>query len=135
MSAFVIIIFILWAITIPLAWRAERAYLRLDELKIVNDEDNLLPSLSIIIPARNEAQVLPWLLNSLKDQAYSSFLEIIVVDDNSQDETSEIAKSVGVKVIEPAELPSGWLGKPHACHRGAKSALGEWLLFTDADTI
>ena len=134
MNAFVIINFILWAITIPLAWRAERAYQEMKELK-VESNSIAMPNLSVIIPARNEAKALPALLNSFKGQHYPSSLEVIVVDDNSQDDTAKIAESLGAKVIRLTELSPGWLGKPHACQRGAESASGEWLLFTDADTI
>jgi cellulose synthase/poly-beta-1,6-N-acetylglucosamine synthase-like glycosyltransferase len=134
MNFTIIINIILWVIFILLAWRAERAYMRMEELQ---PESNFfaMPNLSVIIPARNETKVLPALLNSLKEQHYPSPLEVVVVDDNSQDDTAKIAQSLGAKVISLAELPPGWLGKPHACQRGAESASGDWLLFTDADTI
>jgi len=57
------------------------------------------------------------------------------VDDNSQDQTALIAESYDANVVKLRDLPEGWLGKPHACQRGAESASGDWLLFTDADTI
>jgi chlorobactene glucosyltransferase len=94
-----------------------------------------LPSLSVIVPARNEAGNLPRLLRSLTAVHYPGSLEIIVVDDNSVDETAVLAESYGAQVVRLTELPVGWLGKPHACHRGAAVAQGEWLLFTDADTV
>ena len=125
---------ILWAIAIPLAWRAERAYQQMDEL-MPEGISIALPVLSVIIPARNEAKVLPALLQSLKEQNYPSDIETIVVDDNSQDETAKVADSFGVIMVRLTELPPGWLGKPHACQRGAESATGDWLLFTDADTV
>jgi chlorobactene glucosyltransferase len=58
-----------------------------------------------------------------------------VVDDNSTDKSAEIAAHYGVKVVSAPALPSDWQGKPHACHLGAKTASGDWLLFTDADTF
>lgn len=62
--------------------------------------------------------------------------EIIVVDDGSTDRTAEIARSFsGVQVIQPGALPEGWSGKNNAVTAGAKRARGEWLLFTDADTV
>jgi len=61
--------------------------------------------------------------------------EIIVVDDGSTDRTREIAESFGVKIIHPGALPDGWTGKNNAVQAGAKVARGEWLLFTDADTV
>ena len=94
-----------------------------------------LPSLSVIVPARNEAGNLPKLLGSLTAVRYPGSLEIVVVDDNSTDETAVVAEFYGAKVLRLTDLPNGWLGKPHACHRGAAGAQGEWLLFTDADTV
>ncbi len=90
-------------------------------------------SLSIIIPARNEAKTLPILLTSMKGQLQQDD-EIIVVDDQSDDETSLAARQHGVEVILSQPLPPGWLGKTWACYQGAKSAKGELLFFLDADT-
>ena len=62
--------------------------------------------------------------------------EIIVVDDHSTDRTREIASSFPqVRVIEAGPLPEGWTGKNNAVTAGALQSRGEWLLFTDADTI
>jgi len=97
--------------------------------------DSPLPALSIIVPARNEAANLPHLLSSLQAIDYPGPCELIVVDDNSSDGTSDLAEQAGAKVIHLACLPQGWLGKPNACHHGAQAARGEWLLFTDADTV
>jgi chlorobactene glucosyltransferase len=133
-NTFLLINLLLWILVVPLAVRAETSYQRLIEIK--PGQGSLpLPSLSIIIPARNEALVLPKVLASLKNQKYPAPLEIIVVDDNSHDQTALIAESFEAKVIKLRELPAGWLGKPHACQRGAEAASGDWLLFTDADTI
>jgi len=93
------------------------------------------PKVSIIIPARNEEVCLGDCLTSLVTQAGVVF-EIIVVDDDSTDRTRTIAESfAGVRVISPGPLPSGWTGKNNAVVAGAKAARGEWLLFTDADTV
>jgi 4,4'-diaponeurosporenoate glycosyltransferase len=92
-----------------------------------------LPSLSVIIPARDEEESLPNLLKSLKKQTYRP-LEIIVVDDESTDDTALIATAYDAKVLstEESELDSG--GKSAGCWIGAGKASGDWLLFLDADT-
>jgi glycosyltransferase involved in cell wall biosynthesis len=62
--------------------------------------------------------------------------EIIVVDDHSGDRTREIAASFpSVRVADAGPLPGGWTGKNNAVITGARQARGEWLLFTDADTV
>jgi chlorobactene glucosyltransferase len=117
-----------------LGLRAERMFRRLPRLPELLAAPGALPSLSIIVPARNEAGNLARLLPSLYPSAYPGQLEVIVVDDCSQDETAAVAEVHGARVIRLAGLPQGWLGKPHACHQGAVVATGEWLLFIDADT-
>lgn len=94
-----------------------------------------LPQVSVIVPARNEEVSLGACLESLVPQIGVSF-EIIVVDDHSTDRTREIAASfAGVRVVEADPLPPGWTGKNNAVATGARAARGQWLLFTDADTI
>lgn len=90
--------------------------------------------ISIIIPARNEEENLSRLLPSLQNQEFSPY-EVIVVDDQSEDETTAIAEANGARVIPGTPLPEGWLGKPWACRQGVSAATGEWLLFLDADTL
>src|ERR1700736_5007151 len=93
------------------------------------------PTVSVIIPARNEEACLGDCLQSLVAQSSVAF-EIIVVNDQSTDRTREIAQSFpGVRVIEVGPLPAGWTGKSNAVTTGARQARGEWLLFTDADTV
>jgi chlorobactene glucosyltransferase len=93
-----------------------------------------LPSLSIIIPARDEEATLRRLLPSLAAQIYPGELEVIVVDDHSEDKTARVAAEFGARVLAAPDLPPGWLGKANAMQHGASAARGEWLLFTDADT-
>ncbi len=94
-----------------------------------------LPDVSVIVPARNEEASLGACLRSLSAQGGVHF-EIIVVDDQSTDATRQLAESFpGVKVISTGELPAGWSGKCNAVCAGAKIARGQWLLFTDADTV
>ena len=104
-------------------------------LKEVKDKKNsaaLANQLSIIIPARNEEFRIPELLASLKAQDIKP-LEIIVMDDHSDDKTAEIASLTGARVIT-SETENDWVGKSAACWDGALQARGKWLLFLDADT-
>ncbi len=88
---------------------------------------------SMIVPARNEAKNLPRLIHSIRAQRVWP-LELLVVDDHSEDKTAEIAEAMGARVIPSKPLPEGWRGKTWACHQGAEQAKGETLLFLDADT-
>src|SRR3979411_2781229 len=93
------------------------------------------PTASIIGPARNAQACLRACLESLVTQTGVAF-EVIVVDDQSSDRTREIALSFpGVRVVDAAPLLQGWTGKNNAVTCGARVANGEWLLFTDADTV
>jgi glycosyltransferase involved in cell wall biosynthesis len=105
--------------------------------------------ISVIIPARNEAASLGNCLESLLAQSEPGFFlnaqwELIVIDDDSSDNTRQIAESAaathqGVTVIAapPLDLSNrgGFTGKTNACWAGAQHARGAWLLFTDADTV
>src|SRR5450631_1669904 len=93
------------------------------------------PSVSVIVPARNEEACLGACLSSLLAQTGIDF-EIIVVDDASTDRTREIARSFPLVRVVDADPPlPGWTGKNNAMAAGATVARGEWLLFTDADTV
>lgn len=98
------------------------------------DRDDEALTLSVIIPARNEADTLPGLLRSLDEQQQPAD-EIIVVDDESDDETGAVARAFGVRVEQPSGDAADWLGKPRACWTGAHAARGDLLLFLDADTV
>jgi cellulose synthase/poly-beta-1,6-N-acetylglucosamine synthase-like glycosyltransferase len=121
-------------LAIPLAINAELTYRRLRWLPSF-DSGAALPSLTIIIPARNESANLHQLGPSLAALRYPGPIEVIVVDDNSTDDTAALAENYGASVLRLTELPEGWKGKPNACHQGAARARCEWLLFTDADTL
>lgn len=90
-------------------------------------------SVSVIVPARNEERNLVRLLATLSAQKESP-LEVIVVDDHSEDRTARVAQAARADVVSSAALPEGWTGKPWACWQGAQRARGEQLLFLDADT-
>ena len=101
-----------------------------------------LPHVSVLLPARNEALGIKACLESLLAQNYPS-LEIIVLDDESVDGTAGIVRDLGFssdlqtncRLILGAPLTPGWTGKSWACHQLAEVARGDYLLFTDADTI
>ncbi len=90
------------------------------------------PTVSVVIPARNEERNLAGLLTSLKQQTHRPD-EVIVVDDGSTDRTAEIAQDYGATVLRVDQKPDGWLGKSWACQRGSEAAQGDILLFVDAD--
>jgi glycosyltransferase involved in cell wall biosynthesis len=93
------------------------------------------PTASVIVPARNEEACLGSCLESLTVQTGINF-EIIMVNDGSTDRTREIAESFPrVRVVDAEAPPSGWTGKNNAMAAGARVASGQWLLFTDADTV
>jgi len=101
------------------------------------DTASARPAVSVIVPARNEEASIGACIQSLVAQQEVP-LEIIVVDDQSTDRTREIVSSFPrdrVQVIAAGEVPPGWTGKNNAVATGSKAARGEWLLFTDADTI
>lgn len=96
-----------------------------------------IPSVSIIIPARNEERDVEAAVRSHLAQSYPNF-EVVAVDDRSTDATTRILQTLAeadsrLRVIEGVEPPPGWLGKPHALAAGARAASGEILLFADAD--
>lgn len=96
------------------------------------------PKVSVILPARNEERYISRCLDSLLAQDYSNF-EIIAINDSSTDRTGEIMKEYAARdsrvvYIDAPAKPEGWAGKNWACHQGYRRAIGEVLLFTDADT-
>jgi glycosyltransferase involved in cell wall biosynthesis len=99
--------------------------------------DEACPSISLVFAARDEEEKLPAALATLAALDYPH-LEIIGVDDRSQDATGRILDDFAAayprfRAVHVGELPSGWLGKPHALQEAYEASSGEWLLFTDAD--
>lgn len=95
------------------------------------------PLVSVLIPARNEAENIAFLLEDLCKQHYST-LEILVYDDLSEDATAQIVRGFErldsrIRLIEGSELKSGWSGKQYGCHQLALQAQGSYFLFLDAD--
>lgn len=113
-------------------------------LKPFSGENQQLPSVSILLPARNEEKNIHACITSLLGQDYPDF-DIIVINDRSTDRTQVLVEEIKsrldkdnpgrLKLLNIKDLPAGWTGKTHGLCQGAKIARGEWLLFTDADTI
>jgi hopene-associated glycosyltransferase HpnB len=102
------------------------------------------PRVTAVIPARNEADMLPASLTSLVKQEYPGEFTIVLVDDQSTDGTADTARAIAtgsnrsVTVVDGAKLPPGWTGKVWAMHQGIAEASRsetppEYLLLTDAD--
>ncbi len=95
------------------------------------------PSVSILVPARNEAEYIEETLERLLRMDYPNF-EVLVLDDASADDTLQRAQTIAerdsrLSVLNGEPLPEGWVGKNWACHQLAKHAKGEIMIFTDAD--
>jgi chlorobactene glucosyltransferase len=96
------------------------------------------PRVSVLVPARNEANNIEACVWSLLAQDYDDF-EVLVLDDGSSDGTGPLLQRLArsearLRVLEGKPLPPGWMGKQWACHQLAQSATGKFILFTDADT-
>jgi glycosyltransferase involved in cell wall biosynthesis len=97
-----------------------------------------LPLVSVLVPARDEADNLPRTLPHLLALDYPR-LEILLLDDRSVDGTAEVAEEMGrrggapLRVLRGTDPPPGWVGKNWACHKLAQAAAGEVLVFCDAD--
>lgn len=97
------------------------------------------PLVSIAIPARNEEHFIQACVSSLIDQSYEN-IEILILDDNSTDNTALEAQQLQkqdsrVRIIKGKPLKKGWRGKLYAMQQLYEESKGEYLLFTDADTV
>ena len=124
-----------WALQAYGTFRISRGVPVLIEEKIPEPDE--WPALSVIVPACNEGDTLEPAATTLLEQDYPN-LEIILIDDRSDDETGEVidrlaAGNERVRPLHSKELPERWLGKVHALDRGVSMASGEWMLMTDAD--
>src|SRR6185437_9243642 len=104
--------FALVAIRVWLNNRSLRNYLKLPLIE-KPPEAGELPSVSVVVPARNEAHNLPALLASLRALDYPN-VELLVVDDASTDGSGALAEAQGATVLRVEGPPAGWLGKPFA---------------------
>ena len=94
------------------------------------------PDVAIVVPARDEAAGVSAALSSLLAQDYPGRVRIVLVDDNSTDDTAAIAAALGdLTVIAGRPRPSGWAGKLWAVHQGVSQTDEPLLLLTDADIV
>ncbi|MCX6349508.1 MAG: glycosyltransferase, partial [Candidatus Aureabacteria bacterium] len=97
------------------------------------------PLVSIVLPVRDEARNIEACIRSCQGQTHRNW-ELIIVDDRSADQTSELARSLRegdrrIRLLSNhSDPPPDWSGKVFANTQGAREARGEWLVFTDADT-
>jgi len=104
------------------------------------------PAVVAVVPARNEADVVERTLNSLLAQSYPGELQIVLVDDRSDDGTGDVARRLArdhpagstLRIVTTEDMPDGWVGKMWALHTGIRVAETQWpespfLHLTDAD--
>lgn len=124
---------LIWISLLLLPWRPWSVREVLDApLHPVLDQD--LSDVTVLIPARNEAETLATVLAALREQGQG--LRVIVVDDQSTDGTAEIASASGIQCLEVVSgeaLPAGWTGKVWAMEQGRRLVSTPWLLLIDAD--
>lgn len=96
------------------------------------DAGHDLPTISVVVPARDEARRIGPLLEAL--QRAAGVQEVLVVDDESTDDTAAVATAAGATVVPGRPLPDGWAGKAWALQQGLEAATGEWVVLLDADT-
>jgi glycosyltransferase involved in cell wall biosynthesis len=138
-----------WLVALAWLWKAITAARGLPRVpNLLLPQYNLTPagspSITVIVPARNEADSIGACLESLINQDYPN-LQIIAVDDRSTDSTRVLMDALAtqhpakLRVIHIAELPAGWLGKTHAMSLAARHTIAihqpDYLLFTDADVL
>jgi glycosyltransferase involved in cell wall biosynthesis len=137
--------YLAWAVAIAWVWKAidaARGLPRIPDITLPEYDTSPEgePSLTVIVPARNEATDIAACLRSLLQQDYDN-LRIIAVDDRSTDATGAIMEALAaehpdqLRVLHVTDLPSGWLGKTHAMALGAHHAASDYLLFTDGDIL
>ena len=85
------------------------------------------PAFAMVVPARDEARLLPGCLQRLGGAG------VTVVDDGSVDGTAVVARAAGARVVRAGPRPDGWAGKAWALARGTEATDQPWLVYVDAD--
>jgi 4,4'-diaponeurosporenoate glycosyltransferase len=122
------------ALLLLVAVLAQRLVADLRRLPRVDAAGGPAPSVSVVVPARDEERTLPALLRSVREQE-PAVAEVVVVDDDSRDATADVARAGGARVVPAGAPPAGWTGKAWACHTGVGATSGDLLLILDADTV
>jgi len=124
-------------------WYADQ---RLDRIRTISPKSTQWPTVVVVVPARNEADVIERTLRSLLEQDYPGEFHVVMVDDQSDDDTGNMPRQLAIEhpagahltVTAAEERPSGWLGKMWALHTGLQYAENNWpdaayRYLTDAD--
>lgn len=130
-SALPVIAAATWLLVLLLPWRP---WLNGETLEALPGGAIGPGEVTVLIPARNEADVIASTLQGLAEQG--GRLAVVLVDDGSEDETVERAKAVqgiDLRLLSGEELPPGWSGKLWALEQGAKEIQTPWTLLLDAD--
>ncbi len=125
-----------FAVELGAARRGVRLLPRLGDV-LPDTSEGACPPVTVVVAARNEEGSVAAATRSILRSDYPR-LQVVVVDDRSDDRTPEILTDLAageprLECLRVQDLPPGWLGKNHALQRGSERARGEWLLFTDAD--
>ncbi|HEY2423079.1 MAG TPA: glycosyltransferase, partial [Chthoniobacterales bacterium] len=121
-----------WPCILLLPWKPGSTRERLDSDDASPEPD--LSDVSVLIPARDEAESITGTLAALEQQGQN--LAVIVIDDQSSDGTADLAKKSfhgDLRVLHGKELPAGWVGKLWALEQGRHAATSELILLLDAD--
>ncbi|MFZ4702934.1 MAG: glycosyltransferase [Candidatus Methylumidiphilus sp.] len=138
MNTFLLVISVfaslVWFIVLILPWRP---WLNGETLEPIRDAEDDLSEITVLIPARNEAEVIAATLQGLAGQGHSG-LKVVLVDDGSDDGTASLAKhvkGVDLTIINSQILPDGWSGKLWALEQGIRQVKTTWTLLLDADIL
>lgn len=136
-----------WLLTVLWLWRTNDAIRHLGDVPDISQAEwdlippeDAIPSLTVVVPARNEAENIGATLECLLMQQYSG-LRVLAIDDRSTDKTRQIVDEFAerypwrIGAIHIDYLPEGWLGKTFALEVGTRNSASEYLLFTDADVL